>query len=102
MTATTINRDDVFHFDGLPGATVPAGLTRPAGTLPDMDPTAVGNVLVRIEDIDWTGNLLAVRGHKAPGGELIFPDTTPEHLAVIPLPTAVALIERGVWVRYRH
>ena len=72
-----------------------------------MDPTATGNVIVRVLDVTWTGDLRIIRGHIKPNhdayaGDLVFPDETPENTAIIPMTTAVALIEQGVWRRYRY
>jgi hypothetical protein len=102
-----IEHHDIFHFDGLSLTPTARGLTRPAGTLPDMDPTATGNVIVKVLDVTWTGDLRIIRGHIKPtddgyDGGLIFPDETPENTAIIPISTAATLMEQGVWRRYRY
>lgn len=99
-----IERHDIFHFEGLSLTHTPHGLTRPAGSLPDMDPTATGGVIVKVLDVTWTGDLRIIRGHIKPGGgALIFPDEdNPDNIATIPLSTAVTLMNQCVWRRYRY
>lgn len=100
-----IECNDIFHFDGLSLAANPDGIA-PVADIPDMDPTTLGGVLVKVIDVTWTGDLRILRGNLRrsadgyPDGGYEFPKK--KHAVTIPISTAATLIEQGAWRRYRY